>query len=41
MLCKVKKGLYVDGHERPDVVESWSRYIQQMEELDRLVQSQT
>lgn len=33
-----KKGVYVDGHERPDVVESRKLFLQTMEEYQRYVQ---
>ncbi|KAL5512106.1 hypothetical protein ACEPAG_3627 [Sanghuangporus baumii] len=31
----VKKGVYVDGHERPDVVESRKRFLEKMQEYQR------
>ena len=30
-----KKGVYFDGHERPDVVEYREQFVQQLHELDR------
>lgn len=30
-LCRVQKGVYVDGHERPDVVEARKKFIEYME----------
>lgn len=36
--CKdVKKGVYFDGHERPDVVEARTKFLQQMKEYERSV----
>lgn len=32
---KVKKGLYYDGHERPDVVEYRKEFLDRMEQLER------
>lgn len=29
----VKKDVFVDGHERPNVVEDWKKFLHQMEEL--------
>ncbi|EGO18931.1 hypothetical protein SERLADRAFT_443479 [Serpula lacrymans var. lacrymans S7.9] len=33
----VKKGLYYDGHERPDVVEARTKYLEEMKRLERLM----
>ena len=31
--CEVKKGLYIDGHERPDVVKSRATFLKKMSQL--------
>lgn len=33
----MKKGVYVNGHERPDVVKYCHKYLAKMEEYERCV----
>jgi hypothetical protein len=35
--CEVRKGLYIDGHERPDVVRSRAHFIQIISQYRRFV----
>ena len=36
--CKdVRKGIYIDGHKRPDVVEYRAKFLAKMEEYQRCV----
>jgi hypothetical protein len=40
--CKdVKKGVYHDGHECPDVIEARKRFLDQMQQYERWVFYQT
>jgi hypothetical protein len=35
-LCKdVQKGMYIDGHERPDVIEAHEKFLRKMEHYER------